>query len=700
MGKFDARAPVLLAGQLLLAAAVSAEQVIETVNVYGDKSDSGYSLTEDSTATRLGLSVLETPQSVSAITQSQLRDFALVSVNQALATSSAVQVQSVETDRTYYTARGFDITNFQLDGVGMPLNYGNSSGEVDTAMYQRIEVVRGANGLMSGAGNPSATVNMIRKRPGDEPGGAVTLTGGSWSKRRLEADANLPLNESSRARVVVARESRDSYLDLYSLGKSLGYAVVEHDLDASTRLTVGASFQSSDADSPLWGALPLFYSDGSQTDYDVSTTTAAEWAYWDTNRRAVFAEWSQQLDNGWQFIASFTRESSVGDSELFYMYSQPDRNTEVGLLGYASAYEIEDSRTVFDLYLTGDYSLWGREHELVLGYNAANATVEDQSLFDFTTGAGFPAIGDFRQWRGVTPRPVFADGKTGSDWEDRQRAVYAATRLKMTESLSLTTGARTVNWNSNGTSYGESQDTRATGRVLPYAGLVYRFADDYVLYTSYTETFMPQRDIDANFRRLDPAEGRNTEVGIKGEFFDGRLLSALSVYRASHDNVSEFAGTSVGPNGVVSIYRGADYGSEGVELDISGYLAEGLQGNINFTALRIEDGEGEGARHYVPKRIVNASLSYQLPSAALPLRVGGSLRWQDDIYRETPLATRVEQDAYTLISLFAQYAITDQVTAAVNLNNVTDEKYINSLYWQQGYYGAPRHGEVSVTWRY
>ncbi|WP_372798794.1 TonB-dependent receptor domain-containing protein, partial [Litorivivens sp.] len=119
--------------------------------------------------------------------------------------------------------------------------------------------------------------------------------------------------------------------------------------------------------------------------------------------------------------------------------------------------------------------------------------------------------------------------------------------------------------------------------------------------------------------------------------------------------------------------------------------------NINFTILSIEDTQGNSARHYVPKRTLNASLSYAIPGV-LPLRIGGALRWQDDIYRELPsLNARIEQDSYALVDLFAQYAITENLTAALNINNVTDEKYISSLYWEQGYYGAPRHGQVTVT---
>ncbi|MCO1334688.1 hypothetical protein MO867_10085 [Microbulbifer sp. OS29] len=75
-----------------------------------------------------------------------------------------VEAENVETDRTYYTARGFDIVNFQYDGIGVPFSSDLSQGHQDTAIFEQVEVVKGAAALTTGLANPSATVNFIRKR--------------------------------------------------------------------------------------------------------------------------------------------------------------------------------------------------------------------------------------------------------------------------------------------------------------------------------------------------------------------------------------------------------------------------------------------------------------------------------------------------------------------------------------------------------
>lgn len=137
-----------------------------------------------STATRLDLAPRETPQSVSTVTRAQIDDFNLDTTNDVLESTPGDTVERLETDRTYYTARGFEILNFQVDGLRVPMPYNNVHGDMDTAIHDRVEVVRGAAGLMSGSGNPAATVNFVRKRPTYEPQASrrpsAPGTSGAW----------------------------------------------------------------------------------------------------------------------------------------------------------------------------------------------------------------------------------------------------------------------------------------------------------------------------------------------------------------------------------------------------------------------------------------------------------------------------------------------------------------------------------------
>ena len=105
-----------------------------------------------SSTTRLPITLQETPQSATAISLKRLQDESLFSINDVMRNVTGVSVSFYDTQRPLYYARGFAITDFQVDGI--PTYSGSTNQEYDTAFYDRIEVIRGANGLLSGAGVP------------------------------------------------------------------------------------------------------------------------------------------------------------------------------------------------------------------------------------------------------------------------------------------------------------------------------------------------------------------------------------------------------------------------------------------------------------------------------------------------------------------------------------------------------------------
>lgn len=678
------------------AVQLDAQTVIGSAD--SDQPDS-YKAAPSSAATKLELTPRQTPQSVSTITGAQLEDFKLDSVNDALKYTTGIQVQEVETDRTYYTARGFDITNFQYDGIGIPFVYGNVEGDLDTAIYERVEVIRGANGLMSGTGNPSATINFVRKRPTLEPQARIDLTAGSWDKRRIDTDVSGALTEAGniRGRVVYANENKNSYLDRYSREKNIFHGVIEADLDDSTLFTLGHTLQKSNANSSMWGALPLAYLDGSATDYDESTSTSADWSYWNVQENRTFAELAHRFANGWQAKAVLTRVEKKGDGSLFYMYGTPDRATGLGLFSYPSEYQDKNKQLIADLNASGPFSLAGREHELVIGGSWSKSELEDISWYDSSTGTALPPLED---WDGNYPQPLNDAGSNGSDFTDRMKSVYSAARFSLTDSLNLITGVRIVDVESDGSNYGVSKSTAYSSEVVPYAGLVYDLTEQYSVYASYTEIFDPQTKLERGGDRLAPVEGVNYEAGIKGELFDDQVNVSLAVFRTEQDNVAADDGTVGG----VTYYKSMQgITSEGYELEVSGEVLPGLQATAGYTFVDIQDAADAHAITYAPKHMLRASSTYRIPGIE-QLKVGASLSWQNTIHRDVALANgnsaRVEQDAYALVNLMASYDIDPNWSVSANLNNLTDEKYLTSLYWDQAYYGAPRNASMTVSWKY
>ncbi|NAW34014.1 TonB-dependent siderophore receptor [Halomonas alimentaria] len=695
----------------LLAQETEPAEALETLTVEAEalsvitEGTERYRVPLTSTATRLDLTPRETPQSVSTVTRAQIDDFNLDTTNDILESTPGVTVERLETDRTYYTARGFEISNFQVDGVRVPMPYNNVHGDMDTAIYDRVEVVRGATGLMSGSGNPAATVNFVRKRPTYVPQASVSASVGSWDQRRLEADVAGPLDDAGRirGRLVAAGMQSDSFLDRLSRERGLLYGVLEADVSDSTLVTLGHTWQQNDTDGNMWGSLPLYDPAGNPTDYDVETSSAPDWSYWDVETHRSFLEVQQALGDRWSLKGTLTHLDMLSDTQLLYIYGSPDATT--GRIAEEqltlSQYDRHLEQWVADLHAKGDIEAFGRSHQLVLGTDWSQSRNQQESRYptaDFDAGGqGLPPLDD---WKGRYPEPDAWVAFPGTDGDAtvKERSLYGAAKLDLAERWTAVAGAR-LSWaDTTGEQYGVSQASDHDRVLTPYAGLIYDVTDRASLYASYTEIFQPQTAIDRNGDYLDPVDGVSQEVGLKADLFDGGADASLALFRTEQDNVAQPAGTR--PDGTAFYTGGDGITSEGVEATLAGELAPGWQASVGYTYLEVEDVEGDATNTYIPRHLVRATTSYR-PASLDALKVGARLRWQDEIERGRDLADgKSRQGAYALVDLMASYDFSDSLTGSLNVNNVSDEEYLTSLKWDQAFHGAPRHVMANLTWRY
>ncbi|WP_271631441.1 TonB-dependent siderophore receptor, partial [Acinetobacter baumannii] len=166
-------------------------QALQTIQVKASNAEQSseqtkaYNVKNSSSATKLNIEAKETPQTINVVTRQQIEDFGLTSTRDVLRNTPGVTVSNQETERTTYMARGFEISNILTDGVGFPLsgyNYNNTN--PDTYFYDRVEVVKGADSLTNAFGDPSATINNIRKRPTQEFQASGGVSYGSWDTQR------------------------------------------------------------------------------------------------------------------------------------------------------------------------------------------------------------------------------------------------------------------------------------------------------------------------------------------------------------------------------------------------------------------------------------------------------------------------------------------------------------------------------------
>ncbi|MCE0496095.1 TonB-dependent siderophore receptor [Vibrio salinus] len=660
----------------------SVDDVIE-VTASKTEMNSSYKPEETSSATGLSLNALETPQGLTVISSEQMDDFAVEDLKDALDMATGVNVERVETDRTYYSARGFDITNFQLDGTGIPSVWGLQLGDVDTAIYDRVEVVRGANGLTSASGMPSATVNLVRKRPTRDFQGKLKGTVGSWDKRRVEGDISGALNDEGtvRGRMVGVYGDKNSYLDRYGKEKYVFYGIVDWDITDRSTVTVGYSDATNKAKSPMWGALP-FSED--RSGFDVSASTSADWAYWNTHNKNAFAELEHHFSNGWTAKTRLNYTKIKGDSKLLYIYESS------GLRAYSSAYDNDVDQTLFDVQLSGNYELLGRQHEATFGYQWFHSAVWDLSGY----GPTFDSISLSEVLSGSYSEPALNQSFDGSNYDQYQRGAFAATRLSITDKLSMLIGGRMTAASIAGLAYGTNKSSDFDYQFVPYGGITYEVVNDVMLYTSYSKVYEPQNKFDESGQVLDPIQGNSIEIGAKSNFANDKAYASLALFRASQDNVAAVAGT----NGGTTYYTGEDgITSKGVEAEVAGEVIKGLQVQAGYTYTDAEDPDGSRALTYTPRNLVKVSGTYRFD--AIPeWKVGATYHWQDGVYSSTNDYLR--QGAYGVVGVMTSYDITDDIKASLNINNVTDKKYLTSTRWGQSYYAAPLNAVASVSWNF
>lgn len=238
------------------------------------------------TATRMVLTPRETPQSISVVTRQVMDDFGLNAIDDVMRHTPGITVSTYDTERTNYYSRGFSIVNFQYDGIPTLRDAQYSAGQTltDMALYDRVEVLKGATGLLTGAGGPGGTINLIRKKPTSEFKSSIELGAGSWDNYRSQIDVSGPLTETGnvRGRAVAAYQDKKSFLDHYSRKTGVYYGILEFDLDPDTLLTLGADYQDSDPKGSSWtGTRTIFDPAGNKLDLPRSFNNGSKWSSWE-----------------------------------------------------------------------------------------------------------------------------------------------------------------------------------------------------------------------------------------------------------------------------------------------------------------------------------------------------------------------------------------------------------------------------------
>lgn len=648
------------------------------------------------TATKLPLSLRETPQAVTVITRQRMDDQGMTSINDVVnATPGLFLNYSNGPGRQSYTSRGFDIDNLMYDGIPSGYNGVSVGAQPNLAMFDRVEVVRGATGLVTGSGNPSAAINMVRKRPLAEQ--KVTLTGaaGSWDDYRGEVDASSPLNSSGtlRGRVVTSYRDANSFIDDREEDHGLFYAVTEADLSEDSTLTLGFSHQK-DKTNYFWGS-SMVGLDGHHLDLPRSYNPGTDWEDKDQKINTVFAEFRQRLANDWKLQVN----ANYSEQDALFSGSYQSRwaaNRELQRTVYQASYD--ESQMGLDGFVSGPFEAFGRTHELVVGAS--------KRTYDRTTH-NYSPYNLYWPLNGAKPDFVRTNDAHNITTQD---GVYLTTRLNLADPLKLILGSR-LDWYDYDNRSGAG-DYKVTRNVTRYAGLIFDVDAHHSVYASFSDIFTPQSSLDTSGTPVRPIVGKNYEIGIKGEYFDGALNASLALFRVDQENRAVQVFVPNCPQSACYEASG-EVRSQGIDLELQGALTENWQVGGGYTYARVHTLKDDANPAKVnqrfdtdtPEHLFKLTTSYHFQGQLDKLRVGGNLSWQSRMYNDFAVLNgnyRLEQGSYFLTNLMAGYKVNQHLDLQLNANNIFDRKYYasisNAVTYGGDTYGVPRN--LMVTAKY
>ncbi|MDN5077289.1 TonB-dependent siderophore receptor [Aliarcobacter butzleri] len=672
---------------------------ISVKDVYlGSTTENSNSYTTGSmnTATKLDLSIRETPQSVKVLTREYLDDANITSYQELLNNVTGVSINRGD-ERVSPTARGFSVDYFLYDGVPSEYWYYDSS-DSDLVIYDRVEVVKGANGLMTGAGNPALGMNFIRKHANSKVfKGNIDVSAGSWDNYSASLDVQTPLNTDGtiRARLVAKHQDSKSFIDKYEQERDTLYGVVDMDLTDTTQLSLATSYQKNDRNGVRWGGLPAFYTDGTKTDFNRKTAVTDDWTYWNSETKTIYASLTQYLYEDISLNMNYTHKKLSQDNALYYFDGKVDKSTGTGIgTVYDNVYDEELKDDNFDIYASIPFTLGGLDHEIVTGFTYNKRNFKGKIKTNNSPSSLSNPLINFYDIN--IPNSFLKANQNSVPTKTTQTGTYLAGKFSLMEDLKLITGIRISNWEYKNKATG-SGNREFNNELTPYAGLIFDIDENHSVYTSYTDIFKPQNRKDKDDQYLDPIVGKNYETGIKGEYFDKRLNTALSIFRVEQDGVGEVdnSGRNIVTGGIA--YK-ASKGvvSKGVEFEVDGEITDNWNISFGIANFEAKDAQDEKFNTTSSRTTTNLFTKYKITN---DLSIGGGLNYKSKVHSGSG-TSQITQDAYMIANAMASYKVSKDLKVQLNINNLFDKKYYEGIEDNYMSYGEPRSFTLGMKYSF
>jgi outer membrane receptor for ferric coprogen and ferric-rhodotorulic acid len=682
---------------------------------------------EGLSAMRVPTPLKEIPQSVSVISQVILQQQNGTELAEAFNWATGISVvQTNSVDNRFY-ARGFQITSFHIDG-GPPLALAGTNlvnTPTDLSEYDHIEVLRGADALFGGAGNPGATISLVRKQPLTEDQAIASASFGSWNDYRLESDVTGPLGFGGalRGRLVAFGETQDYFYDTADRRKGKLYGIVNYDLLLDTLLSAGGSYEEQSG-VPDYSGLPR-YESGDDPRLPRSTSLVFPWNHRVTRTSEGFVELEHHFNRDWKLKVNVTELDQTVTALVGIPEGAINPVTNILSGSYAGAQlDSKLDQTAMDVTLTGGFDWLGRRQEVIAGADFQRApTTAVEGLYILPI-----PVDPFAFDPGAYPAPSGQPFITTYTAEtQKQYGLYAAVRLRPWDGWSVIGGLRD-SYIKTSLDETESQGALVLGtlsenhtdaaKLTPYVGVVHDINKQYSLYASYADIFNTNGGaIRVNGAVLPPLDGVNLEAGIKGAWHEGSLNGLLAWFK-----IDEYGAPVHDPNAPANglnpcCYITGTQKSQGAETELSGSLTPRWLMSTGYTYNVNRDVSGTTLITQTPRHLFKLWTDYQLSGTWNRSSVGGGIIAQSSNYVSgtacdafgtsgncigSELPFRIVQGFYTVESVRYAFRIRPNWTASLNVNNLFDRVYYQTVGTTNSgnWYGAPRNFLLKIQGRW
>ena len=641
------------------------------------------------TALKIPVPVLDVPQTVTIVTDDDIRSQGLREIGDIVRYTPGVNTSQGEGHRDAVVFRGVRSTaDFYLDGVRDDVQYYRSLYNVE-----QVEILRGPNALLFGRGGTGGIINRVTKKAVlGEMFGGYDLGTDSFGALDFAADYNVQTGDNSALRFNIHSDALENHRDHYD-GTRFGMnPTVTVALSDAT--TLDLSYEYADHERFIDRGIPTINNAPDESlsnivfgDEDINVTTL-EASIMRANVSHKFSETRK---------GNLAVQSSSFEKMYRNLYASGYDGTLVTMDGYLDPTERDNfivSGNIVNEVVTGSVT-----HTILIGAELINTenknhrydtnwstTDDDNEVFDISRPMDFSVNS-----AGVATSVNFTNSlKSKSESDITVTSLFVQDQMDLTDNVKIMLGGRldsfdiTVDDIKNGTS-----ESRTDDRFSPRAGLIYKPQENVSLYMSYSESFLPRsgeqfKALSATSARLDPDVFESTELGIKWAMTDTLSFTAAifdsEQTRATYDN-------DTGENSEIRGLR-----VDGIELELRGQVSDKLQLAVGYSSLEGTTSSGGVARE-VPDHTFSLFAKYQVDENfgwALGVTQQGESHIKDNSTLVLPEYTRFDFAAY--------WDVSDDMVLRLNVENLTDELYFpHSHSTHQASVGEPLNARVSLS---